>query len=119
MTNPSCASCGGTRWVRYLSQLVDGTLRRLSGCAPATTSQKDRANALVKPKDRGAARADGPDLSSCPCRDAQDQCRPQHGDPLVSGPLREWLGCYPSSRIGRFGAVSVSIDYAYSAEYVS
>ena len=25
-----------------------GTLRRLSGCVPATTSQKDRANALVK-----------------------------------------------------------------------
>ena len=48
MTNPSCASCGGTRWVRYLSETLDGDFEEAFRLCPATTSQKGKANALVK-----------------------------------------------------------------------
>jgi hypothetical protein len=46
MTNPSCASCGGTRWVRYLSETLDGYFEeafRLCACNYEPEGQGERA----------------------------------------------------------------------------
>jgi hypothetical protein len=46
MTNPSCASCDGTRWVRYFSETVDGNFEeafRLCACNYGPEGQGERA----------------------------------------------------------------------------
>ena len=49
MTEPSCASCGGTRWVRYLSETLDGSVEeafRLCACnyEPEGPGERAREN---------------------------------------------------------------------------
>ena len=49
MTEPSCASCGGTRWVRYLSETLDGSVEeafRLCACnyEPEGEGERTREN---------------------------------------------------------------------------
>ena len=52
MTNPSCASCGGTRWVRYLSETMDGDFEeafRLCACnyEPEGLGERARENPKI------------------------------------------------------------------------
>jgi hypothetical protein len=34
MSTPSCPKCGGTRWVRYFSETMDGDLEEAFGLCP-------------------------------------------------------------------------------------
>ena len=42
MSAASCSACGGTRWVRYLSETTDGDLEEAFGLCPCNHEHKVR-----------------------------------------------------------------------------
>ena len=60
MAAPSCSVCGGTLWVRYLSETTDGTFEEAFALCPCNREPQTRRERPREEPERGSRREGGP-----------------------------------------------------------
>jgi hypothetical protein len=65
---PACSACGGSRWIRYLSETTDGDLEEAFRLCPCNHEPETRGECVHEEPKRAESKAQG--LASLTERDA-------------------------------------------------